>query len=191
METQAINNVYEQQNELVKNIQHDHKDNTSYKLLLNQYEGLILKLSSKNYKMASFNRELSITMDDIVVYAKWSLYRRTLKYDINQKMHYSSYLQRFIDFDIKNYIRGYTCRRNWATNCRVDLEEERIVSTTDNQMTLEDINIKSLNKEQLKIWNSYKNNLNVEITAKELNLGVKTLYRKLLVIKEKLINDNK
>ncbi len=177
------NNWYSRQEKLIIKIQNE-KNRKAENELLNDYYKLLVKLCIKATEVYKYS---PLTFDDYFQYAVYKFFERTKKYDFESEMNFASYIKEFVNLDLTNYAKKYTSNKHKTLNFATFKLEDYIVLFEEEFFSINDINFSILKKEQLILLKSIiENEGDIKKVSKELNIPIKTIYRKRQTILKKL-----
>ncbi|BDV03741.1 MAG: hypothetical protein HPPSJP_4620 [Candidatus Hepatoplasma scabrum] len=191
---------YEEQKNLIQKIQKnkDKKNDINFKILLSKYESFIKKISNK---VALRFDNSPLKFDDYYQYGIYCFYKRTVDYKFNGRKKFASYIETFLEYDLKNYAKKFTTKNHILLNYAIPIDNnnfnygiiltEEIFNDDEDFMTwvIKTIDFKIFTDKENKILTKLlETEGSVKKAAEKLNIPEKTIYRYRKKITNKLKN---
>ncbi len=170
------------QEEIIKKIISKIDVNSNLKILLKEYKNFLISISASFSKVYKYS---PLTYDDYYQMANFYFIDRTLKFDLKYNKHFPAYISEFVFKDLNNYAKKFITNKHKSLNL-ASTEESIINNFFYEEVTdLNDLYLGFFKKEEKELYdNILKNDLNYKKVSKELNIPLKSVYRK----KDQIIN---
>lgn len=192
---------YEEQKKLIEKIQNNknNRNDINFRILLIKYESFIKKISNK---VASRFENSPLKFDDYYQYGIYCFYKRTINYKLEGPKRFASYIETFIEYDLKNYAKKFTTKNHILLNYAISIDStdssssslgEKIFKDEEDFITwvFKTIDFKIFTEKESKILKKLlETEGSVKKTAENLNIPEKTIYRYRKKITKKLNNFN-
>lgn len=177
-------NKYYFQEEILKKIISKININLNLKILLNEYQNFLISISfsfSKVYKYSP------LLFDDYYQMACFYFMERTLKFELKYGRHFPAYISEFVFKDLNNYAKKFITNKHKMLNfASID---ENIINNyfNDDPYKIEDLYLDFFKEHEKKLYESIiKNDFNYKRVSNDLNIPLKSVYRKKDIIFKKI-----
>ncbi|CRX37053.1 / / RNA polymerase factor sigma-70 / 540231:540866 Reverse [Candidatus Hepatoplasma crinochetorum] len=180
---------YEEQKRLILQIQKnkDKKNDINFKILLIKYESFIKKISNK---VALRFDNSPLKFEDYFQYGIYCFYKRTINYKLDGLKKFASYIETFIEYDLKNYAKKFTTKNHILLNYAIPIDNDNfnynLILKEETFKDDEDFMTWVIKTIDFKIFTDKENKIleklletegSVKETAEKLNIPAKTIYR--------------